>query len=492
MAVKYLFGASVQGIQSFIFKTNKLREIIEASNLVESICTTMFEPYVKNARDAKLIIGAAGNIKCIYPHKEDCERAVLGFKERILRLVPGITLSQAVVEYDDSRPSFNFINVIEELENRLSTQRNKNTIPTLLGAIGIERSRQTGHPEIESDSLSQFQPERNILHRELAKKLYGNAMLDSRVPYNIEDITDKNDWIAIIHADGNGLGQVVMKIGAMEDEFSAFSKGLNEATVASAREAFNEVSKENAGKYPLRPVVLGGDDLTVICRADLAIPFCKYFLEYFQQKTKETIGKILVRNKVFNDNADYLSACAGIAFVKSSFPFYYGYNLAEDLCSESKKVAKQGKTPAEPVPSCLMYHKVQDSFIRDYKDDIVGRELKPQDNISWKFGPYFLSGEEMKDYWSIDELISSAEELSKLQDTGLRTNLREWIGSMHLSEGEANQRLKRMKDIIGMRSSEGYKLLSKLTTAKNRAGDAAYPAYDTLALYTINNQETKK
>ena len=31
------------------------------------------------------------------------------------------------------------------------------------------------------------------------------------IAYDIEDITDKNDWIAIIHADGNGLGQVVQK-----------------------------------------------------------------------------------------------------------------------------------------------------------------------------------------------------------------------------------------------------------------------------------------
>ena len=34
MAVNYLYGASVQGIQSFIFQTDKLKEIVGASNLV--------------------------------------------------------------------------------------------------------------------------------------------------------------------------------------------------------------------------------------------------------------------------------------------------------------------------------------------------------------------------------------------------------------------------------------------------------------------------
>lgn len=39
---KFLYGAAVQGIQSFIFQTNTLREIVGASELVEEICTKMF------------------------------------------------------------------------------------------------------------------------------------------------------------------------------------------------------------------------------------------------------------------------------------------------------------------------------------------------------------------------------------------------------------------------------------------------------------------
>ena len=31
---KYLYGVSIQGIQEFIFKTNKLKEIIGASKIV--------------------------------------------------------------------------------------------------------------------------------------------------------------------------------------------------------------------------------------------------------------------------------------------------------------------------------------------------------------------------------------------------------------------------------------------------------------------------
>ena len=43
---KFLYGASVQGIQSFIFQTNQLDDISGASELVESICTKAFEKAV--------------------------------------------------------------------------------------------------------------------------------------------------------------------------------------------------------------------------------------------------------------------------------------------------------------------------------------------------------------------------------------------------------------------------------------------------------------
>ncbi len=39
---KYLYGAAVQGIQGFIFQTNKLKEIAGASEMVEQICTNEF------------------------------------------------------------------------------------------------------------------------------------------------------------------------------------------------------------------------------------------------------------------------------------------------------------------------------------------------------------------------------------------------------------------------------------------------------------------
>ena len=103
---KYLYGAAVQGIQGFIFQTNKLRDIVGASELVEEICTTKFASLVsgndltyKDAKDylkedKNAILFAAGNVKYIFESKEACEKVDRVFPKEISEFAPGITEEQ--------------------------------------------------------------------------------------------------------------------------------------------------------------------------------------------------------------------------------------------------------------------------------------------------------------------------------------------------------------------------------------------------------------
>ena len=95
---RYLYGAAVQGIQDFIFKTNELKHIIGASELVEQICTKAFDEY---AKPGESVVRAAGNIKVIFDNEEDCRNAVREFPKKVMTMAPGITISQAVVPLDD-------------------------------------------------------------------------------------------------------------------------------------------------------------------------------------------------------------------------------------------------------------------------------------------------------------------------------------------------------------------------------------------------------
>lgn len=496
--MKYLYGAAVQGIQEFIFQTNKLKEIVGASELVEEICTIKFESLlgenVNLADDKNAIVHAAGNIKYIFDKKETCEKIVRCFPKELTQFAPGVTVSQAVVSFEEE----NFSVAVKELEVKLRIQRNKPMRYPMLGLMGIERSQQTGLPvckikdnkHLDAATLAKLYSER-FSDKQTTQKLFTKAFGKSdfkisKIPFEISDMTGKNDWMAVIHADGNGLGQIVQKIGTNPEEFKKFSEALDKVTITAAQNAYKAMNIESLPVIPIRPIVLGGDDLTVICRADLAIEYVKCFIQEFEERTKEKLGKTLKDNKVFNGQKDYLTACAGIAYIKSSFPFYYGYELAEALCSRAKADAKAGLVNGELPASCIMFHKVQDSFIEDY-NIVVERELKPQDNISFEFGPYYMKSKEGR--WTIEDLTTQIKKFdNSIRGNALKSGLRNWLSLIHTNVGQAEQFLERLKEVSGE-----YTFLKNIINKKIvRDNMMVYPVYDMLAIHSIQNQQTRK
>jgi len=94
--MKYLYGASVQGIQNFIFETGKLQEIAGASEIVELICTIKYKEFIDEEK-VEVLMAAAGNIKLI-ADSQDLKKIVREFPKAVQEFAPGITISQAVVE----------------------------------------------------------------------------------------------------------------------------------------------------------------------------------------------------------------------------------------------------------------------------------------------------------------------------------------------------------------------------------------------------------
>ena len=463
----------MQGIQQFILQSPTLGNNIEASDLVKYICEGLFEECLpkgctleKSDRGCP-VTNAAGKVRYIFSNREDCEAVVLDFPRRVLNMAPGITISQAVVEVKSDNQ---FQEKMKELEELLIVQRNKPMPSLTIGLMGIKRDAQTNLPIQHNEQVYKDRSEINNL---LCRDAFGK---DIKSLYNIEDMTQSNDWIAVVHADGNGLGQVVKKVAAQGQEaYSSFSRKLDKCCKLSARAAFEAVKEaewENDKGAPIRPVVLGGDDFTFICRASLAIPLVTAFIREFESQTEKEIGKLTV--------------CAGIAYVKSSFPYYYSYELAESLCEVAKEDTKRDCPKDKPAPSCLMFHKVQDSFITDYKE-IVARELTPSKSISLKYGPYYLDPHE--DRWTIDKIEMAAKELTKEDEKennkGLKSRLRKYLTILHDQPQLAVQELNRIKQIY----SKDKDYIERVTNP--RPSDKAIPVYDILSLHTINNQITK-
>lgn len=504
-STKFLYGAAVQGIQGFIFQTNELRDIVGASELVENVCTSLFDEVLGDKKkEGNAIVMAAGNIKYIFDSEDDCKTVVRIFPKTVMEYAPGITISQAVVRYSPNDTDA-FANAVQKLENRLRIQRNKLMRDTAVGLMGIERSRQTGLPVThivnnqhldEGTYLKLYAKggeERKNTTQRLCAKAFGNKTKITRVPFDIGEITGLNDWIAIIHADGNGLGQVVQRVGGNPEKLKQFSQKLDVATTNAAVGAFESLELPDNDKIPVRPIVLSGDDHTLICRADLALEYVKAFIGNFEKQTKELLGNDAndqpegnLLQGVFKGGENFLTACAGIAFIKSSYPFYYGYQLAEALCDKAKKDTKalynanDGNLPA----SCLMFHKVQDSFITSY-DDIVKRELTPQSSVSFEFGPYYINAEPLN-RWTVDYLVGKSLELENEDMRPVKTGLRNWLSLVHIDMGMALQRLDRLKYISG---KDSY--INEVTKPREDGDKKIYPIYDILSINAVKTKETK-
>lgn len=484
---KYLYGAAVQGIQQFIFRTNELKDIVGASELVEQICTSAFDEF---AKDGESIVRAAGNIKFIFNKRKDCEKAVREFPKKVMRMAPGITISQAVVESGDGFDSRDvFEKSIDKIEQMLKEQRNKPCRSVTTGLIGIKRANNTGLPVVDVKEFlddAALQIGKFIKVKKLCEKSFGLSLPShERIAYDISSITGKNDWIAVIHADGNGVGKVVREVGKKKDVFQKFSEKLDLATKEAANEAYEAVKGkfDENGIIPIRPVVLSGDDMTVIIRGDLAIDYTNAFIKAFEAKTKQHLGDdILKQEHVFANDEDCLTACAGIAFIKSSFPFYYGYQLAEELCNYAKKDTKAiyGFNTNHLPPSCLMFHKVQDSFIKDF-EDIVKRELTAKEGLSFKYGPYYINNQVGKP--TVKQLIEYCDLLNTENGDGVKSGIRNWISLRIESKNRADQRRRRMLQVFA--DDTAVKILTDETGGR-------CIAYDVLAYHTIMNQQTNE
>lgn len=281
---KYLYGASVQGIQEFIFKTNKLKEIIGASKIVEDMDKIDFQEKYNLKEKPEKLLQAAGNIRLRFNNKEDLEKVVKNFPKDTMLKAYGITISQAVVEDTD-----NYKEDSKELEKRLKIQRNKVSIPLDFYFNILKQNSRTGLSLVNKD-----EDKATAQKVERFQKFADKQKRDNRnILFNIEELSNDKNKIAIIHADGNGLGNIVKELN--EKEIIEFSQKLDNAT----KKAY-EIASD--GITEIRKVILGGDDLTVIINANKALNFTKKFLEEFEKNTEKIY-------KTYD-----LTACAGITY----------------------------------------------------------------------------------------------------------------------------------------------------------------------------------
>jgi len=211
--------------------------------------------------------------------------------------------------------------------------------------------------------------------------------------------------VAVIHIDGNGIGAIMRNLKAAvgcvpSDEFEGqlgceprdpdalrrfvLTVSLHlDAVVADAfATAWYDVArwaqKDRRAEQidftvvPVVPVILGGDDVTVIASGDYALPFAASFLLNFEKKTAadpllkylHAVSKICDKKGISGPAP--MTAAAGVAIVRRNFPFHIAYELAEKLVSRAKGVGKNQGC------STLDFHVLFDTTVVDPDDQLGG------------------------------------------------------------------------------------------------------------------------
>lgn len=476
--MSYLYGASIQGIQDFIFETNKLKEIVGASDLIERFCSWGYilgfsEKHHFTIKESNVLRNAGGNIRIVFDDMTDLEQMVKFFPQYVMSMAYGITISQAVVEYSEDR----YIADVKELEQKLKHDRNQASIPLDSKFALMKQVSRTGKPAAKEKNNEYFdtaswQKSSNAEESKVSILLEKLNLQDifEKFPSKMEKISNSKNKVAVIHADGNKMGLMLQQINEdltgksskeIQNIFKIFSAQITKATNNAVEKAFSESFTKDNDTIPFRPIVVGGDDVTVICSAENALDFTEKYLRAFEENTEK-----LFAESNLSQYANKLTACAGIVYCNEKFPFHYAVGLAEKLCDFSKDTS-------ERKASCLAFHNVQSSYFTDYKS-YVKNELSTKDNISLQYAPYYV--DKYEDKPTIDALKSlfevfNAEEMP----TG---KFRAWLNELHKNKEYAALNLERIEAVLDSQ------IKSKLKSAL----EALNP---TLELSTLIDEQNK-
>jgi hypothetical protein len=253
------------------------------------------------------------------------------------------------------------------------------------------------------------------------------AELADVVPPDGDELRD-DGWVAVIHADGNGVGKLFIdfperawRAGGDGDGLSldshvrllaAFTGELDGATWEALRIAVREVTEGQDAQATILPVVVGGDDVTVVCHARFALDLVRRFVMAFQERT----GAQPVVRAIAGGG---LTAAAGIAYVKPHHPFSAAYSLAEELTASAKSVPRAGKVSSADL------HVAFESTLADLAT-IRGRMAAGE--FARHGGPYVISAGDgslagASDIAELDKTIRTVAALSRSMAHDLREGL---------------------------------------------------------------------
>lgn len=168
-----------------------------------------------------------------------------------------------------------------------------------------------------------------------------------------------NGYLALIHADGNGVGSGSGKDRPHNERAKFFYENrllLRRAVKDAIDDACDkDVAGKGESPAPLVPLMLGGDDLLLVCRARGALPLVV--------KLCETLDAIQKNRTDFK-----LTLGVGVVFAKQTIPIHRLHEVAEQLASSAKRRVRGLKDAGEKSRSVVDWAVYSTSWVDDPKE----------------------------------------------------------------------------------------------------------------------------
>ncbi|MBK1620154.1 hypothetical protein CKO42_17240 [Lamprobacter modestohalophilus] len=286
-----LLIADTSGIQTYIFGSNRLRENIGASFLVEQAtrvwaldlvreltagqCNLTAEREIdpswcldpgSSALAAEVIYSGGGNFLGLFGSAELAERFERALSLRVLTDAPGLNLVMARESFDWTGAPF--AAVYQQLLGTLARAKEARPVSLPLAGMGVTRlCRSTGLPAVGLDrSFGQARPASAEILAKLAaarhgpvearlRQVTGLAETDQFVfPTDLSELGashGRNSYLAVVHADGNDMSGRFQRVLVQHAEDSraciralrALSAGVTEAAQVALREMVTTIKQ---------------------------------------------------------------------------------------------------------------------------------------------------------------------------------------------------------------------------------------------------------
>lgn len=417
MFTAYVFEA--KSIQSYVLEGGKLKDMVGASNLLDAACDRLGATTtgalldsvlraVPELTDENFTRRAGGALIVVHRDGTLIERFRMAWQIAFQQHLPCMEFTDAVATGSDvvaaiaaatrvALPTRNIVSLQLPIAHPLMQ------IAPRTGTPATDRSKREKEFVDETTRRKRTHSVAGEMHRDFIAEKFVSEALRKRGQFVWPVSMDRSEgeeagdyafpllaessYVGIVHADGNGMGQALLDLRAAignRPDAPSIMRAFSTAVVQSMQQAVQDatiavlepraVKRGNVHVMPARPLVLAGDDVTLIIRGDLAVDFAASLVRQFRKATNARFGK-LWRDFRIRDMPTELSAGAGVAFVKAHQPFGLAYGLAEQLAKYAKDRAKAiRKSPSQMPEATIAFHRVTTTFIDDYKT-VRAREL---------------------------------------------------------------------------------------------------------------------